>query len=71
MLVPASALSGAVTVKCAVEVESAVTWVVVLPVIELWAVSVAVTVWMPEVLSIRLKDPAPSISAKFAGKIAW
>ena len=43
---------------------------VLLPVIELVAVSVAVIVWLPAVFSVTLKVPVPLVNVALAGRIA-
>ena len=41
-----------------------------LPVIELFAVSVAVTVWLPAVFSVTLNEPTPFVNVELAGRTA-
>jgi hypothetical protein len=41
-----------------------------LPTIELFTVSVAVSVWLPPVWSVALKVPVPFVSVEFAGSVA-
>ena len=45
--------------------------VLLVPVIELVAVSVAVIVWLPAVFSVALKVPVPLVSVLLAGRTAW
>src|SRR5437764_911526 len=41
------------------------------PVMELVTRSVAVTVWLPAVLRVALKEPAPPVRVLLAGRTAW
>ena len=66
--VPAVRSAGALTAKCVAA--AALTAIVLLvPVIELVAVSVAVIVWLPAVFSVALKVPAPLVSVR--SPAAW
>ena len=38
---------------------------------ELVAVSVAVTVWLPAVFRVALKVPTPLVRVELAGSVAW
>ena len=41
------------------------------PVMELVAVSVAVSDWLPAVFKVALNDPVPLVSVALAGSTAW
>src|SRR5262245_19289259 len=59
----------AVTVK--VLAAAGLTVTVALPVMELVAVSVAVTHWLPAVFSVALKLPVPLVRVVWPGSTAW
>ena len=68
--VPAVAFAGALTIRCVAA--CALTLIALLvPVTEALAVSVALIVWLPEVLSVALKVPVPLTSVLFPGNTAW
>src|SRR5437588_149984 len=69
MALPAVAVVGPLTAKwLAAAVPTAMALLV--PVIELVAVSVAVSVWLPAVFNVALKEPVPLIKALLLGSTA-
>jgi hypothetical protein len=67
--VPAVAVVGAVTLRCVAD-PALTTMAFDVPVIDEVAVSVAVIVWPPAVLSVAMNVPVPFVSVLFAGKEA-
>ena len=67
--VPAVALLGALRAKWVAAVALTET-VLLVPVRELVTVSVAVSVWLPAVLRVALKEPTPFVSVLLAGRLA-
>ncbi len=68
--VPAVAVAGAVTEKWG----AAAALILIefeVPMIEAVAVSVAVMVWLPIVLSVAEKVAVPFVSVELAGRAAW
>ena len=63
------AVLGVLTVKC-VAAAALTAMVLLVPVMELVAVSVALRVWLPAVLSVALKVPTPLVSVLFDGSMA-
>src|SRR6516162_7271377 len=70
MATPAVAVAGATTVKW-LAAAGLTVMALLLPVIELLAVSVAVTVWLPAVFRVALKLPTPLVRVALAGRLAW
>ena len=68
-LVPAVALAGALTLKCVAAAALTATAPLV-PVMELVTVSVAVRVWLPAVLRVAVKVPAPLVRVALTGSTA-
>ena len=70
VLLPAVMVEGeAVSTKMLAAAGLTVT--MALPVMELVTVSVAVMVWLPAVLRVALKVPAPLLRVALAGSVAW
>ena len=67
--VPAVDVTGALTVKC-VAAAAAVAIVPLTPAIVPLTVSVAVTVWLPDVSSVTLNVPRPLVNVPSAGSTA-
>ena len=67
---PAVALLGALTLKW-VAAAALTAMALLAPVIEVETVSVAVSVWLPAVVSVVLKLPAPLVSVLLLGNPAW
>ena len=67
--VPTAAVDGALTRKRKAAAEVTLIGSLV-PVIELSAVSVAVSVWSPTVFNVTLNEPTPPIRLASAGKTA-
>ena len=66
---PATAPAGATTLRCVAAV--ALTGIAAdVPIIELLTVSVAVRVWLPEVLRVTWNVPVPFVRVAFAGSVA-
>ena len=67
--VPVMAEEGAETTS--VEAETVTVMVALVPVIELFTVSVAVMVWVPAISKVTENVPTPLVRVELEGKTAW